>query len=243
MLTLIISLMATFFWGPTEDMIVPTPEVAFLMHRDDSGLCQAHRVGIPEQQIIEFARQFGDPEKIFIDCGAHMGVYSVLLADEFAAVFAFEAQKRTFMQLCGNIFINEKENIEAIHAGVSYPEDHGSVRCLTIVSEDGGGSTFCETNQKALNRNQCQMVALDQLNIANQDVGLIKLDVEGWELNALKGAETILEASRPPLIFESNSGRENYTLRLELFGFLQERGYEIQKLQPFDNMFFALPKQ
>ena len=235
--------MATFFWGPTEDMIVPTPEVAFLMHRDDSGLCQAHRVGIPEQQIIEFARQFGDPEKIFIDCGAHMGVYSILLADEFAAVFAFEAQKRTFMQLCGNIFINEKENIEAIHAGVSYPEDHGSVRCLTIVSEDGGGSTFCETNQEALNRNQCQMVALDKLNIATKDVGLIKLDVEGWEQNALKGAEEIISTSRPPIIFESNSGREVYQRQLELFGHLKERNYKINKIMPFENMYLALPEE
>jgi FkbM family methyltransferase len=234
--------MATFFWGPTEDMIVPTPEVAFLMHRDDSGLCQAHRVGIPEQQIIEFARQFGDPEKIFIDCGAHMGVYSVLLADEFAAVFAFEAQKRTFMQLCGNIFINEKENIEPIHAGVSYPEDHGATRCLTIVSEDGGGSTFCDTEEKALSRNQCQMVALDQLNIAAQDVGLIKLDVEGWELNALKGAQAILDASRPPLIFECNSGREHYQKRLDLFGFLKEQSYKIAQIAPFENMFLATPE-
>lgn len=232
--------MATFFWGPNEDLIVPTPEVAFLMHRDDSGLCQAHRVGIPEQQLIEFARQFCDPEKIFIDCGAHMGVYSILLADGFGKVLAFEAQKRTFMQLCGNIFINEKDNIEPYHAGVSYLEDHGSTRCLTIVSEDGGGSTFCETKEKQLGRNQCRMVALDELEIPRFDVGLIKLDVEGWELNALKGAEQILDKSRPPLLFECNSGRENYQRRLELFGYLQERGYKIKDLAPFDNMFLAV---
>lgn len=231
--------MATFFWGPTEDMIVPTPEVAFLMHRDDSGLCQAHRVGIPEQQIIEFARQFADPEKVFIDCGAHMGVYSILLADEFERVFAFEAQKRTFMQLCGNIFINEKENVEPIHAGVSHLEDHGATRCLTIVSEDGGGSTFCETEEKVLGRNQCQMVALDHLEIPAESIGLMKLDVEGWELNALKGAQTILDASRPPLIFECNSGREHYQRRLELFGFLKEKDYKIEQMAPFENMFLA----
>lgn len=233
--------MATFFWGPQDDLIVPTPEVAFLMHRDDSGLCQAHRVGIPEKQLIDFAKQFGDEEKSFIDCGAHMGAYSILLADYFGKVYAFEAQKRTYMQLCGNIFINEKDNIDALNAGVSYLEDHGSLRSLTIVSEDGGGSTFCDTEEPELGRNHCPMVALDLMSIPKDEVGLIKLDVEGWEQNALKGAEEIISASRPPIIFESNSGREVYQRQLELFGHLKERNYKINKMMPFENMYLALP--
>lgn len=231
--------MSTFLWGPDVDLIVPTPELAFLMHRDDSGLCQAHRVGIPEIQLIEFCKQFQDTEKYFVDCGAHMGAYSIILSSFFEKVFAFEAQKRTFMQLCGNIFINEIENIEPINAGVTNLDDHGSVRGLTIVSEDGGGSTFCQTSEKPLGVNQCTMVALD-LVVEPERVGLMKLDIEGWELNALRGAEMILSQSKPPLIFESNSGRENYSRRLELFGYLTEKGYQIQEMKPFDNMFAAV---
>jgi hypothetical protein len=71
--------MTTYLWGPEQSLIVPTPDVGFLMHDDDSGRCQMHQVGIPELPIIEWAKQFGSKEKVLIDCGAHMGAYSILL--------------------------------------------------------------------------------------------------------------------------------------------------------------------
>ena len=42
-----------------------------------------------------------------------------LLSECFDKVFAFEAQRRTYFQLCGNIFINEKTNIIPENSGVT----------------------------------------------------------------------------------------------------------------------------
>jgi FkbM family methyltransferase len=231
--------MTTYFWGPEQSLIVPTPNVSFLMHDDDSGRCQMHQVGIPERPIIEWAKQFGSKEKIFIDCGAHMGAYSILLADSFKEIFAFEAQRRTYMQLCGNIFINEKQNIFPHHVAVTDSVHSHANATLSIVSEDGGGSTIVETKQKVLKTELVKTVDLDSHRFNN--VGLIKLDIEGNELAALKGAKRTLERSEfPPIIFEANTDEDYKTKKIELFKYLTNLNYKIAEIRPYENMFVAL---
>jgi len=129
--------MATYLWGPEQRLIVPTPETAFLMHDDDSGRCQMFQVGIPELALVNFVKQFSSPDSIFVDGGAHMGVYSILLADSFKQVYAFEPQNRTYFQLCGNIFINEKHNIVPHAAALT---DFADVR--TLIKLDVEGSEY-----------------------------------------------------------------------------------------------------
>ena len=230
--------MTVFLWGPSEALIVPAPTPAFLMNNDDSGRCQMFQVGVPELDIINSLKTFADKNKVFIDCGAHMGVYSILLADGFKRVFAFEAQRRTYLQLCGNIFLNEKQNITPYALGIAEATDS---RTLYVVSEDGGGSTFYPPDVPVLQTETVEIKALDELDIPKENIGLIKLDVEGYELNIIKGAlHTLKQSNYPPIAFESNSGRENYKTRRSLFKELQNLNYEIKQFPNFDNMFLAL---
>ena len=92
--------MTTFLWGPQEPLIQKIPSPAFLMHDDESGRCQMFNVGIPELALVKYAKSIARPNSNFIDGGAHMGVYSILLADTFKTVYAFEPQSRTYRQLC-----------------------------------------------------------------------------------------------------------------------------------------------
>ena len=234
--------MGTYLWGPENSLIVPTPKIAFLMHDDDSGRCQMHQVGIPELSLINFAKKFEDTSKIFLDCGAHMGVYSLLLADHFYEVHAFEAQRRTYHQLCGNIFVQEKTNITPHHMGLTNSAiTPGAKAKLTIVSEDGGGSTLEPIeNQTIISSEEVPLGYIDFFEFPKNKIGLIKIDVEGHELQVISGAlKTLQESGYPPIIFESNAGRENYSKRAELFTFIKNLGYTIIGLQPYENMFLA----
>lgn len=218
--------------------MVPTPDVGFLMHDDDSARCQMHQVGIPEKNLIDWAKQFGDKNKVFIDCGAHMGSYSILLADEFKEVYAFEAQRRTYFQLCGNIFINEKHNIKPHNVAVTDKVRSNETVTLSIVSEDGGGSTLLVPHEPVLAQEKVLGAHLDSYRLDN--VGLIKLDIEGSELAALHGAELTLERSDyPPIIFESNDTDGSKHLREPLFSYLKKLKYEIAEIRPYHNMYLA----
>lgn len=234
--------MATYFWGPEKRLIVPTPDLAFLMHDDESGRCQMHQVGVPELPIIQWAAQnYGDKSKIFVDCGAHMGAYSIILSDHFREVYAFEAQRRTYNQLCGNIFINEKSNITAHNKAVTDPVKASQLMDLSIVSEDGGGSTIRipQPDQKVLATEKVKTITLDHYHLT--DVGLLKLDVEGNELNVLKGAQyTLMRSGFPPIIFEANNDEWYEKEKAQLFEHLTSMRYQIAEIRPFDNMYVAV---
>jgi FkbM family methyltransferase len=202
-----------------------------------------HSVGVPEAAIINWAKgQFCDISKTFIDGGAHMGVYSVLLSDSFKEVHSFEAQKRTYFQLCGNVFLNEKENVRPYNVAITSPAKANQITTLSIVSKDGGGSTICQPHAPVLATEKVKTATIDSFHIEN--VGLIKLDIEGNELKALEGARNTIERSnKPPIIFEANNDAWFTDQKKELFGYLNQNGYDIVEIKPFDNMYVALKRQ
>jgi len=238
----------TYLWGPEtannegRRLIVPTPELGFLMHDDDSGRCQMLQVGVPELPIIQWAAEkFGDKTKTFVDCGAHMGAYSILLAAHFNNVVAFEAQKRTFFQLCGNIFINEIDNIQPYHEALTDLPGANQNMTLYVVSEDGGGSTLLtpQKNQQVLREEKVKTTAIDNHRL--KDIGLIKMDIEGNELKALQGAAlTLKKNDYPPIIFEANTNSWYASKKKELFNYLTSLNYNIAEIRPFNNMFLAV---
>jgi len=235
--------MTVCVWNPELDQITAAQGLTFLMHRDESAQCQMHSVGVPEAAIVNWAKQqFGDKTKAFIDGGAHMGVYSIVLSDSFKEVHAFEAQKRTYFQLCGNLFLNEKENVRPYNVAITSPPKANQITTLSIVSKDGGGSTVCEPHAPVLATEKVKTMTIDSYHIEN--VGLIKLDIEGNELNALEGAKNTIERSnKPPIIFEANNDSWYIEKKEELFKYLNQTGYDIVEIKPFDNMYAALKRQ
>ena len=143
--------------------------------------------------------------KTFIDVGAHVGTYTCNIAPFARRTYAFEAQRDTFYRLCGSISLNNLSHVHAFNVGLGSQDESGYVNTLHVISRDGGGSTFHpETievrNEHIISTEEVEMMALDEYEL-DEDVGLIKIDVEGHELSVMRGGiETDIEIQMPHFV-------------------------------------------
>jgi FkbM family methyltransferase len=199
--------------------------------------------GIFEQPLIEWARQnYADPHKNFIDIGAHMGTYTINLAPHFKHTWAFEAQKNTYYGLAGGIALNDlSSRVTATHCALSNPEEADKMLQLKVISADGGGSSIKsfsdDEHQNILGTEKVLCKTLDSFEI--EEVALIKIDVEGAELDVIQGARRTLENSNyPPILFEVWPDKWYEEDKHALLNYLNSLGYQTQCVYA-DNMYLA----
>jgi len=159
--------------------------------------------GAPDKELIQLIQLGGG---VFLDIGANVGIFSLIASQTFGKVYCFEPNHKTFKLLEANIHLNEVHNITAYNIGLS---DQNSVMKLYHNPLNNGGASltkFCrELNREGDNfswdETEVSVKTLDLvIGESVKSVDLIKIDVEGHELPALKGALGIIKASRP-LIF------------------------------------------
>jgi len=154
-----------------------------------------------------------------LDLGANLGAYTIPIAQNTKGkVYSFEAQRIIFQQLCGNCFMNRLDNVIAHNVAVVSPKEHGELIQVPLpnYTEEfniGGISIDPEirelhkvsTTYSRRNRTETEFVqgiTIDSLKISN--ICLIKIDIEGYEYNALLGCfETLKNSEFPPIIFEA----------------------------------------
>jgi FkbM family methyltransferase len=183
-----------------------------------------------ETQLI---KQVLCPGDTFVDVGANIGYFTLLasrLVGPTGRVCAIEANAATFALLQANLELNRCSNVDAhlLAAGES-------AGFATVVSSDAGnaGGDHAEFAAEA----QAGSVAANRLDwlLADAVVDLIKLDIEGAEAKAIRGAAGLLRRKQAPdLIFE-------FTPRFlqragddpaELLQFLKLAGYRLQLIEP-----------
>jgi FkbM family methyltransferase len=194
-----------------------------------------------EHSLIQWAAEMMPPSKVFLDIGAHVGTWSLAFARKCAKVHSFEPTPRTFHILCGNIALTNLDDRIVPH-NLALADTKGRMPIYKS-SEDGGGNSLLPL----LDRTPTWMVdvtTLDSFGFTN--VGMIKVDVEGFEKNVLQGAQETLKANGyPPIFFESwvpqreGDGIPSKSLRSELFDYVKSTGYEVVPIRGYSEMFIA----
>lgn len=192
-----------------------------------------------EDSLIQWAKTLIDPAKVFLDIGAHVGTYSLGLAPVCAGVHSFECFPRTYNYLCANIALRGLDDRITPHC-TALGDTVGTVQYI-VRSPDGGGNTCLPLGGES---RPLPCTTLDSFGL--DSVGLIKLDVEGYEVNVLRGAqETLRRSGYPLLLFESWSeardaeGLPASRLRAELGAYLTTLGYRIVPVRGWEEMFLA----
>jgi FkbM family methyltransferase len=154
-----------------------------------------------EEDIIElFHAKKGD---IVVDVGAHIGKYTLIaskMVGPHGKVVAIEAHPENYEILKKNIALNKLTNVIALNFAVSSKEamvklyEHGQEEGFTIYN------TIMTGRIMANNQNYVEVHAktLDSILLENaiKEVNWIKIDVEGAELEVLRGALNTLSNSR-----------------------------------------------
>jgi hypothetical protein len=100
-----------------------------------------------------------------------------------------------------------------------------SGKVVLIKHPENIGMTYVENSDKGF-----KTVSIDSLNL--DKCNFIKIDVEGFELNVLKGAEQTLKRFKPALLIEINTfalARNNVTNQ-DVFDYLTELGYSYRNI-------------
>jgi FkbM family methyltransferase len=178
-----------------------------------------------EIRAILSALRRGD---VAVDAGAHKGAFLYWLRRAVGAgggVFAYEPQARLAAYLRSVAAAMRWSNVEVRECALSDTAGTG-----TLHIPGNGYSAWASLDGEVLRerpgeRCECRIDTLDRQLAGGGRVALLKVDVEGHELQVFRGGEGILTRDRPLLLFECE-GRHlrNHSLR-DVFGYLEGLGY------------------
>jgi FkbM family methyltransferase len=184
--------------------------------------------------LLDLRRKHYGDGVIAVDCGANIGVHTIEWAKHmtgWGVVLAFEAQERIYYALAGNIAINNCFNARAIHAALT--SEPGTMKMPSPNYQVAGsfGSLELRKREKtefigqAIDYSETKMVDVRAVNLDSFNFGridLIKMDVEGMEIDALAGGAKCIGHAHPILLVEMVK-----TDGPKLRAWLEERGYTV----------------
>lgn len=183
-----------------------------------------------ERRELDLVRALLRPGDTFVDCGAHVGYYTLHAARAVGTqgqVHAFEPAPANVARLRENVALNGARNLIVHEAAVSAASGRTVFQLVDEQGETGWGSLMLAPGEKT-RAHEVDVVALDDVLDQMQRVALMKLDVQGSELDALRGAARLLDRDKPHVlceVVEAWWGPSQTTTTKDLFAFMASHGY------------------
>ena len=218
-------------------------ETPIYVNTDDFG-CPSNFMngGRYEEEYYQVLASFRRPDSTFLDIGANLGVFSLRLAPLLrrGKVFAFEPNPRIFELFSRSVHLNGMGGwVHPLKMGAS---DHDSELTLVVPEGHAGGGHLTPAGPHTSG----EKVPVRRLDDALKDLthfDLAKVDVEGHELQALRGMPRLLRHStHAVLLFEKLTAHSG--LERPLLDIFEQAGmgvYRIDGLQlvPVDEATFC----
>jgi FkbM family methyltransferase len=162
--------------------------------------------GLMEYEDMAFLLHFLRPGDWFVDIGANIGSYTILASAEIMAnTIAIEPISSTFKHLIDNISVNQiGGKVKALNIGLG--SETGKLRFTK--AHDTVNHVATENEPDTL---EVAVSTLDTLLAAEVCPVLLKIDVEGFETEVLKGADnTLADPTLKAIIIELNGSGKRY---------------------------------
>jgi FkbM family methyltransferase len=212
----------TMIHKPVRNVVIPTEYGNLIVNRFDNGpgfrgvggeLLDTGTYMPSEMELIRSLVSSLPQNPVVLDVGANIGVTTLVMAEACArsngTVLAFEPQRIIFQMLCGNLALNNIDNVIAHQAALGSTTGHIEVPQLNYYSHASFGSLELGAPQRedigqvprvGLSSEQAPIYPLDSLHLSRID--FVKIDVEGMELTVLQGAHQTFHQTRPLVLIE-----------------------------------------
>ena len=163
----------------------------------------------PWRNTYQWARPYIKNFTVAVDIGAREGGFAREMEDDFQFIQCFDFRKKYTRHFHLNIKDHKKFKYQ-IYGISDQAQD-----ILTDKLEKSGHIKECTDPKKE--RVIKKLRTLDSFGIEN--VGFIKMDIEGYELKAIKGAEQTIKSTWPVIVIEQNQGNIHAQELLESWGY------------------------
>ena len=162
---------------------------------------------------------------IFLDIGSNIGNHTLYCFSNDLIQFAycFEPVQDTFQILQKNISINNLQNkVKLFNVGVGESQGKAQIKSYNI--NNTGSSQL-----KISSEGNIPIISIDDIKF-EQDISFVKIDVEGFELNVIKGMLNTIKTHKPTIFIEIRNQFFN-----EINKYLQDIGYKYIKINNEDD--------
>ena len=199
----------------------------FVNSNDFGGPANFVNGGRYEEENLEVLLSFVESNTVFLDIGANLGFFSLQIGRRITRhgkVLAFEPHPRLIELFRRSAFLNGLSHaITCFPFGLSSTD--ASVEFKYPIGHLGGGSLL-HSSDTAVTIVKSEVKRLDSALAQDFSCDLVKIDVEGHEIDVLRGMTRVIEKSpRIKILFEKLSTDVGTELALE--GFFQDVGFEL----------------
>ena len=182
-----------------------------------------------EKEQIEYLLKHIKEKKIkyFIDIGAHMGFYSVMISKENLKVYAFEPILNNYSQLYDNKNLNQFDNMEIFNFALSNIEK--DIEMWVPDKEKTGGYSIYDREDEEINKYKIEEINKSKskskigdniIKIENKKIA-IKIDVERHEFKVLEGLSKLFRQNEILLQIEVFKERQQ-----KIISYLRDKNFQ-----------------
>ena len=167
---------------------------------DASGRKAGYLFGTSDQEEQRFLSDNLDTGNVFYEIGANIGFFALIgakLVGRSGQVYTFEPSPQSINQLRKNITLNDFQNVEVQQTAVLDTDGSTTLN----LSTDSGKSSVGPVRSR-IDSIQVPSVKLDTWVEDHTPPDVLKIDVEGAEIEVLKGAMRTIQQFRPLMLVE-----------------------------------------
>jgi FkbM family methyltransferase len=161
-------------------------------------------------------------DPVIFDIGANIGTFTTWMAKFYpkGKIYAFEPQRIVFQMLCGNMSINNHDNVYAMNMGLG--DENTTIEFFEpdyTQKVDYGTFSLVEKviDKTTNNLSVVDISTLDSFMSKHkiEKVDLLKIDVEGMDIQVLRGAKETIQRCKPAIFIEHSDNRKSVMQEIE----------------------------